>query len=227
MNLNDLLVRNHLNISEAAGRVCEQGLGMMRDSIDILHNSNHVYRMFNDLEHFIRDQPHMREEINYDTLLLSIVWHDVWRTSRFPFTVKSLLIDRLWEGIGSSSLFSKMAKNSGLDQDTIKTVCYNIREHAGVQFWPAKTIESKILKDLDQLDEWSIERVKPLREKYPNLGVVDFRLVKLAQFYFDHFLIKKNITKFYFEWSQQEFVNRREIFLNEVNRIIAEYTSDI
>ncbi|MFH0792322.1 MAG: hypothetical protein V1905_03860 [bacterium] len=227
MNLNDFLVRNQLNISEAAGRICEQGIEMMRDSIDILHNSNHVYRMFGDLEHFIRDQPHIRKEINLDVLLMSIVWHDVWRTSRFPFTVRSLLIDRLWEGIGSGGLFTRMARNSGLNQNTIKAVSYNIRKHAGVQFWPAKTIESQVLKDLDQLDEWSFERVKPLREKYPNIGVVDFRLVKLAQFYFDHFLIKKNITKFYFQWSQQEFINRREVFLNEINRLIAEYTSNI
>lgn len=228
MKLDEFIVKNKINIAGQVILMCEAGIEIMRKSKTPNYDERHIFSIFLNLDRFLDEEKGAdKSKINFEVLLLAICWHDVWKTKRFPLNLISLLFYQMREGIGSMDMFSQVAEVFGLDKRLIRAVRYAIRKHSSLQFFPIKTLEGRILKDMDSLEEWSLERVKSLKEEYLIFGVMNLGILKLAKFYFDHFMVKDLATSFYFDWSRAEFTKRKEIFLKEANKMLAEYTKII
>jgi len=224
MTLEEFIIKNKIDISPRTFEMAEEAVRIMERSIDPLHNEKHIFRMLDDLDCLLKEEKAIdQKKINFEVLLLAIFWHDIWRSYRFPLNVISLLFGNVRDGKGSMTMFSKIAEVVGLDKQTTKEVKYAIRKHSSLQFLPLKTVEGKLLKDLDGLEEWSWERIQPLKEKYLVFGTIDLKLLRLAKFYFDHFMVKDAVTSFYFDWSKKEFSERKKAYLKEVKKLLEEY----
>ena len=102
-------------------------------------------------------------------------------------------------------------------------VSYSIRKHSRFQVLPIKTPEARILKDLDNLEEWSLERLRLLKKKFLISDQTNLKLLRLAKFWFDHFMAKTTDSGFHFQWSKTEFAKRKKLYLEEVNKLLEEY----
>ena len=155
-------------------------------------------------------------------LLLAICWHDVWRTKRFPLNIISFIFNHSHEGTGSMSMFSQIAAVFDLDKRLIRSVRYAIRKHSGLQFKRLTTLEAKILKDMDSLEEWSLSRLKPIVDGNVFFNVMNSKAIRLAKFYFDNFMVRDSAKSFHFEWSKAEFTKRKEAYLVEARKLVEE-----
>lgn len=224
MELEAFLSRNKISLPDLVLSLCHEGIEITRNGIDPLHDENHTFRILTDLDQFLREETKIeRSEVNFEVLLLSICWHDVWRAKIFPKNVISLLFALLWDGLGGARMFAKRAKQVGLEQEMLSPISYAIRKHTSFQIFPPKTLEAKILKDLDNLEGWSLTRIKALKERYLVPGKIEPKLLRLAKFYFDHFMAKMSTKASYFEWSKSEFLKRKKDYMDEVNRLLLKY----
>ncbi|MEK7171170.1 MAG: hypothetical protein AAB774_02600 [Patescibacteria group bacterium] len=200
--------------------LCHDGLLRMARTRDPLHDDQHIYRILSNLERFLEKNKDL--EINFSVLLLAICWHDSWKATRFPTKPSTLVIDQYWDGYGSARIFKQVANQAGLNPKITRAATYAIREHGRLKFLKTKILEAKILQDIDSLDEWSLDRFEPLKEKYlvkdPNPS-----LIRLAKFYFDNFMKKQTDKKFWFDWSKAEFNVRKQIYVKEVDTLLGKY----
>ncbi|MFH1451291.1 MAG: hypothetical protein ABIF89_01625 [bacterium] len=225
MKLDEFVINHQINLSDKIISACEMGVDIMRHSVFPLYDERHVFGIISNLDHFLREQKEInKEEINFNVLLLSICWHDVWKTRKFPLNYLSFAFFYLHEGMGSMDMFSQLAEVVGLDKDLVRATKYAIRKHPGFQILPRKTLEAKLLKDLDGLEEWSFKRLEPLRQDYMFLGVMNIKLVRLVKFYFDRFMVNDPASAFYFQWTRAEFKKRKIGFIKEANKTFAEFS---
>jgi len=224
MTFDEFIVKNKINLSDETVRMCEAAIEISRKSVSPLYDERHTFGILDNLDKLLAESGEIeKRKINFDVLLLAVCWHDVWKTKRFPINIFSLLLNQAREGIGSMDMFSNVAEAFGLDPAIAKKTKYAIRKHSSLQIFPLKSTETKILKDMDGLEEWSLDRLNPLREKYTAFGVVDMKIVKLVKFYFDNFMLKDTAKPFYFKWSKNEFERRKKIFLEEAKKVFEEY----
>ena len=224
MKFDEFIVKNKINLSDETVRMCEAGIEISRKSVSPLYDERHTFGILGNLDKLLKESGEIEKtKINLNVLLLAVCWHDVWKTKRFPLNILSLILNQAREGVGSMGMFSNVAEAFGLDPATAKKTKYAIRKHSSLQIFPLKSVESKILKDMDGLEEWSLDRLRPLRENYMLLGVMDMKFVKLVMFYFDNFMVKDTAKPFYFKWSKNEFERRKKIFLEEARKVFEEY----
>ncbi len=222
MQLDEFISKNQINLRDQVIQICEAGIEIMRRSINPLHDERHIFGILSNLDTFLETGEVEKSKINFEVLLLAICWHDVWRAKRFPLSLFVYLFDHVMEGTGSMGMFSQVSEVFGLDEETIKKTSYTIRKHSGFQILPLKSLEGRILKDLDSLEEWSLDRIKPMKEHYMLLGIMNTKVMKLAKFYFDHFMVKDLAKSFFFKWPKTEFERRKKVYVQEVNKFIAE-----
>jgi len=224
MELKEFIIKNRINLADQAVHSCYIAMEIMRRSIAPLYDERHIFSIISNLDRLLNESKEIdKAKIRFDVLLLAICWHDVWRAKRFPLNLWSFLIDHTYEGVGSMGIFVQMAEAFGLDKQLIKDVRYTIRKHSGFQILPIMTIEGRILKDIDSLEEFSLARIKPLREDYLFLGIMNIRPIKFANFYFEHFMLNDVPKSFYFKWSKEEFAKRKKVFVEEAHKIVAEF----
>ena len=225
MELGEFIIRNKINVSDQAIRLCETAIDIIRRSRLPLYDERHVFAVFDNLDRFLNEGNQVKKnEIDFDVLLLAICWHDIWKSKKFPLHLSQWLPFYFFEGIGSMRIFKRAARAVGFEEKTTKAVTYAIRKHPGFQILPLKTLEAKILKDMDGLEEWSLARLKPLKEDYLFLGVMDLRPLRLIKFYFEHFMVNDRPSAFSFNWSRAEFKVRKKLFLGETRQVVAEFT---
>jgi len=225
MNLETFLSKNQISLPQKTHALCKEAIQTMKKSRDLLHKDNHIFRLLDSLDKLLeKDQKLDKSQIDIEVLLLSICWHDAWRAKRVPRNYFLMFFDDLFEGIGSMFMFAKSAKEANLSKNLANQVKYAIRKHSRFQILPIKTTEAKILSDVDYLDLFSMERANTLKRKYlSNPKKINLKLLKLAKFYFDHFLARIKASTFYYQWSKSEFMRRREILVNEVNNLVSKY----
>ena len=157
-------------------------------------------------------------------LVLAICWHDVWKSSRFPTRFHTFMVDQYWDGVGSMQLFARAAKRTKLPRPVYQNARYAIRVHGKFRKWPLRSIESRILKDIDRLDQWSSARLERLKSKYlSTIDTLQPRHLAIAKFYFRFFLVRQHDNQYYFPWTKQEFAKRKAAHLVEIRRLIQEY----
>lgn len=178
---------------------------IMKESIDPVHNFEHVNAVLRNYRAFMKNSREI-ESIDEDVMMLSIYWHDVWKSKRLSKNMIGYLYDQFFDGLGSAAMFRKQAKKYNLPLDLIKKVSYTIKKHASLQVLPKLTKESKILWDMDELELFSYERFKKTIKQYSFLNE------KTALIYL------KTIDEgdFYFNWSKNEYRRRKKEFFRKV-----------
>lgn len=225
MNLEEFLAKNQLRLSAIVLSLCKEAIAKMERSKDVLHNEKHIFCLLTNLDLLLENETTIKKsEINFDVLLLAIYWHDVWRSNRLPRNFFSMIFDEIFEGLGSMLLFSKRAKEVKLPGKPTSKVKYAIRKHSRFQVFPLRSREAKILHDIDDLDLWSTTKLKALEKIYlKNPKKINPYMIKLARFYYDHFMAKTKPSTYHFQWAREEFRKRKKIFVKRVNELIAKY----
>ena len=220
MNLNEFLSKNKIVLEEPVLEFCQEGIGMMKKSIDPFHDEGHVFRILDNLDVFLGENDEVNKgEIDFEELLISICWHDAWKSRQFPRHWWSAVYQIFWEGIGSMRLFTREAKKSNIEKTLIESIRYNIRKHSRFQFWPTKDLEAKIMKDADNLDFWSLERMEIAAREIAKNGWISRPLIQTARLFIS-FMMLINRSSFYFEWSKKEAEKRKEIYLEGVKNLV-------
>jgi hypothetical protein len=212
------------NVIEA----CNYASVEMQESRDPLHNFGHVVALMKDLQQFINEDKTMKwDKIDMEAVVLAIYWHDVWKSKRFSKSIKTMVAHNMYEGIGSMRIFGRYAKQFQLDKELTKKVRYAIRKHSALQFLPKKSVESKILIDLDNLQQWSVERLKIMIELFGGIGAINPRLFKMADLYFRRWTLRITEKKYYFEWSKKQMRKRKIVFFMQVKKLLLEHAGNI
>ncbi len=215
-NFNSYLGRHKIKLSPKAKRFCKLGLQRMAKSIDPLHNHLHVICILQNLGKLLaHEKESVKSETDFNVLLMSIIWHDIWKSYRFPTGLLKMLWQQAYEGRGSAKIVAAEMKKAGFPKETIKKVTYAIQQHATVHK-KHKTAESKILSDLDELDRWRLNRVKQLYKVLNKQGKLNLKILTVGKFYAQHFMKNAKPDKLYFSWSRREFPKLKERWIKTV-----------
>ncbi len=206
---------------------CAKGIEITTESKDPLHDNKHVESILDNLSELLREEKEIdRDKIDFSVLLLAICWHDVWKSKRFPSNIFKLIYHYFGEGWGSRGIFLKAVKDVELLENIAREVGYAIRKHPGQQFLKHKSIESKLLWDLDTLEGWNIKRLTDLLDNDYLVKAImsnNKKLLKIGMFYYKRVMKRERKKKLYFEWSKEEFRQRRENFDRETAVLMEKY----
>lgn len=213
MFIQDFLQKNKaVKISPATLEICLEGERLMMVSPDPLHNHHHLNRLFKNLSTFLRNHPHLKP--NFDVLLTALCWHDVWKARRRSLNPLILLYYQIYEGYGSIEIFGE--HNKELAPALKKQINYAIRKHAQFQFLPLKTLEAKILRDIDDLDVLNAKRLRPLlrirNQVSPLVRIIGRAYLKFASS--DH---SAKATQF--PWTREKIRQQNQIVRRILNSI--------
>jgi hypothetical protein len=150
----DYLEKNKIELKLELLTLCDNALIRMSNSPDPLHDSAHVNNILNDLENFIREDDTVEQKhLNFNVLITAICWHDVWKsTKKQTLNLFNMIFEQLWDGMGSMKLFNDAGKKMGIDLETINKIKFCIKSHTDFYLGKRKSIESRILFDLDNLE---------------------------------------------------------------------------
>ncbi len=216
MELTEFLSSNKIEISEPILKFCELGEKRMAKSLDPLHEVSHIKRILSDLNLFLKHNKEVREQINFEILLPAIYWHDTWKAERNPRNPFKIMYYQIVEGRGSAKNTAKGAKKLGIDKKILREITYCIKKHSFFQVIKRKTLESKVLYDMDTLEVLSQERiVRAFPDIQTNKGL-RFLLRKTKRIAFR----KRLSEKYYFPWSKKEHDRRFPKFIESMEKFI-------
>jgi hypothetical protein len=220
--------KNHIQLQPRVDKACMAGIRLMTKSPDPLHNHKHVYRILNDLDLMIHQSHDINwKKVDFNVLLLSICWHDIWKGRRFPKSKKRLLYHWFAEGIGSMRIFSREVKKYNLDKKVVKKVKYSIRKHSSFQITPRRTLESKILKSLDEMEDFSTARLQDALDSIHTLSEFGPRLFSLFNLYINHWVRRKKGYGNKNSWSRKEYQKRKAVFYEHIWPIVKNYLQSL
>ena len=225
MHHEQFIEKHRIQLTPPERRLCDEAMRLMSRSVDVHHDSAHIGRLLDYLDEFTATDEYRRLAPGLDlkVLLVSVLWHDCWRSRKDPGRITGLLWCTLYEGIGASSIFSRAAKRLGVGEALARRVSYAIRKHAYFKATSPSTLEARLLAAVDTLDHYSFERLKGLERKYlverPISGI-SLRLAKLAIRLFVE--PERRATRF-FRWSKRRIHERKQRFLARVRRQVEEY----
>ena len=194
----------------------------MEKSIDPAHNAEHIENILNNLEEFLESGEIKRSRINFEVLLVSICWHDVWKSMRMPDDILSVFVNQVWDGWGSARIFKKEVGLKDEEEGKLRKVFWIIGNHPRdmtIHIPFRMYLETKILKDMDRLERWNLKRHDDFFEKL--LVVRDEKNQKYVNWLIKFFKEKYTLwsdsdKKYYFQWTKQEFKKRRDIYLRNL-----------
>lgn len=233
MHLSHFIQQHHIDLPPELIDLCDEGIALMRDSLDVNHNHTHVEQLLNNLTLFLEYEPHVT--LNYRILLPAICWHDVWKASRLMGTGKfKLLYENIYDGKGSEKMFRSYAKEIRLRIELLEPIAYCIRSHSSVSSLFPKSrvitntaklrriglIEARILRDLDALEVWNIHRFDSVIN---SIEYITPPLLKVAVWWFKNITLKSDENRFYFSWSKTEFKHRLRLVVQHCINLIDEY----
>ena len=218
------LKKHNIVLSPRSKKFCKLGLKRMSKSIDPIHNHLHVLCLLDNFGSLMRNERGLlKQDVDYNVLLISIIWHDIWKSKRFPKGVFKLVWDQLYEGRGSAKIAAAEMEKAGFPKQTIKKVAYAIRQHSVVHK-KRKTIESKILKDVDELARWNVARIKFAGRHLFSNKILSNKLLKAGKFYVNWFMGSARPKKLYFGWSRREFMKLKKEWLSQANVLYKKYS---
>lgn len=226
MTFRTFLAKNNIFLPEPTRSLCLEGIHAMKQSRDVLHTEEHIYRLLDYLHLLLENKPEGNPtKIDMEVLLLAICWHDIWKAKRLARNYFFMFFDDIFEGIGSIRIFLRRAKKTKLSNNVIKQITYAIRKHTRFVIFLPKTVEARILRDIDHLDLFSMDKVEALKRQYlSDPAKINPRLLKLAKFYYDHFIGRITVSTFHFGWSKSEFTKKKKVLDEEVNKCIDKYS---
>jgi hypothetical protein len=215
MDLNTFLKKNSIKLQPKIRKLCDDGIVLMSQSVDGFHDDKHVFGMLKILDEYLKKYDNI-QELNFDVLVTSVCWHDVWKAKRKPTNFIQIIYHFLYEGEGSRKIFFKAAKEKQISGDTCDQIAYAIRMHnyyGRALFSKRKTEESKILSDVDTIDGLTKEHFQRVTKSY-----VGFDKSFLHWLFFNMALVlcrqtmgPKNISSKYFKKIVAEQLKNRII----------------
>jgi hypothetical protein len=230
INLDEFLQQNNIKISDEVYKFCQLGIKTLKNAKDPLHSEKHPLRMLTDLGRIIEPEK-LRERIDFELLVTSIIWHDVWRGRIFVTNPFSLIYSLIGDGLGGAVVFYKAAKKFGLSKSLIKDVSKIILLHSDIApyklFRQRRRLETRILIDLDSLDIWSESRMNSLIDNIDPQEVSIWK-IRLAKVYMDWFMLHQDAEKSYhLNWAKEEFAKRRARLIRKINELIDIYRHEL
>lgn len=218
----DFANKNSISLPVETLKSCCTALRIMRLSKDFLHDREHPLRMIDTLDQNLEEiYRESKKKINFERLLLAICWHDVWRSSRLPKSIPSIIFDQyLGDGPGSARVFNKL--ESTLPRKLKRSVRGFVFRHSLptlAKRLVSRGVEEKVFHDLDSLEEWSMDRIRKMEKKFIPIAVKEPVLFNLAHFYFRFIMSKRSEKGYNFKWSKKEFLMRKAEVLREVTRL--------
>jgi hypothetical protein len=192
--------------SEKIKALLDKATEFMAHTKDPSHGIDHLNKMLKDADRFFQSMGD-RFAIDKEILLLSIYWHDVWKSQHKP-GMGNYLFQQLYEGWGSMLMFRKWARVVDLSSNVTRAVSYAIRRHSAIPLRPAKTLEAQLLWDIDTLDLWNSKRTKVLFKdlSWANISLLDSYLLYM----------KKVGFPLHFEWTRNEVNRIKPSFFREM-----------
>ena len=226
MYLSEFISKNKVKLGKKTLESCNKSLNLMNKSNDPHHSIEHVNDLLADLDKFVNNNI---PKFDYSILLPAICWHDVWKTtSRQSSSIFFFILENIWDGHGSARIFEKNSKE--LSKKVRKEIKIVIKLHTlgGLKilkkvrdlFSFVKTNETKILIDLDQLDGWSVKRIREYEINYLKNNPKALKQFALLNWYYNKIIKKYDDTVFYFDWPKKEFKKRKKVFVKEYQRIL-------
>lgn len=190
----------------------KEGFSRMKRSIDSLHDYNHIENLFGLLDEFLKKHKKIKNRLDLKAVFLAVCWHDGWKAKHDPKTVGSIIYNQAMEGIFASQLFKKESKKYAVDKSTIEKASYAIRKHSSLQFLKRKTLESKVLKDIDKIDSVNFDRFLYAKNK-------NFRFHKRRHlFLINLYMTRLSRDVYNFAWTKDILRLKRKNFLERFNR---------
>ncbi len=187
------------------------GFNLMRKSVDPFHDFTHIENLFSLLDEFLTKHKKVKEKVDLKALFLALCWHDAWKAEKDPKSVAAIIYNQAMEGLMSARMFKKAAKNYSIDPKTIARAAYAIRKHNSLQFLKRKTLEAKILRDIDKIDSVNFERFLYAKKK-------KFRFQKKLYLFLIHLYFSKiSRTSYHFNWTKDLLMKERKEFLRRFN----------
>ncbi len=219
---------HNLSVSTAVFTACNEALEIMSNSVDPLHTQNHVLRMISDLHSFMLNSSEIPwHKVDFEILLLSICWHDTWKSYKLPTSKKTVFVYNQVDGYFSMRLFNRLINKHSLPKNIVNKTKYAIKKHSSLQFLPKRTLESKLLKDLDKLEEWSIDRIRDGLENTHKLSELSPKLFLLLQFYFKHWMANTKDKSLRFSWTKNQFNKRKTQFVATAPGLVFQKASSL
>ncbi len=190
-----------------------EGYEIMEKSRDFIHDKVHIDNLFMLLDEFLENQNEVKNRLDLKILVLAICWHDTWKATIDPKSIFAMVYAQATEGVRSYLVFHKKAKKYNLNTKLIKDTGYVIRKHSSFQIFPTKSIEAKVLQDIDKLESISLDRFLRAFKNNPHLNKKS--RFHLAKFYVSRF----SRNDCYFEWSKKLFAGRRREFLEKFEKV--------
>jgi hypothetical protein len=200
----------YTHLSEQSRKLIHFAEQYMKRSKDPYHDVTHIERMLQDLQQFLQEHKNSEKTLNLESVILSIYWHDVWKSHRVARNALEVLHHQILDGVGSAELFERAAKAAKISKDLIDQTAYSIRKHATFQFLPLRTEESKLLKDLDDLELLSVERFEKGKHLY--ILAAPWRLK----------IFKRNLQqqKLFLPWTNQQKEQRTPPFIELLDKLL-------
>jgi hypothetical protein len=201
MKLATLLKKHSIHLTDSTLKICEEGVNRMGKSIDPHHDRSHVARLFNHLSYLISSDKQLRKIINFNVLLPAICWHDVWISRQNAQSLSKLVLNNIVEGLLSAKLFYSYA-HTYIQHPQLMQIYYVIKKHSSVQLFPLRTLEAKVLADLDKLELWNNKRFLNKSNTYVSNRYVYQKYIVRLYFYYSHKMgmyfkeLEKELKKF-------------------------------
>lgn len=209
MKLTTLLKKHSIVLSKSTFKVCKEGISRMGKSIDPHHDKKHIERLFNHLSYLLSVDNNLSSMINFNILIPAICWHDVWISTQSARSLSRLLWNNLAEGIISAKIFYGYAY-SQISYPSIMDIHYAIRKHSSFQIFPPRTLEAKVLVDLDKLELWNNKRFINKSDTYVS----------------DRDIYQKYLVRFYFFYSHKMGMYFKELE-EKLRKISTEFWNEV
>jgi hypothetical protein len=186
----------------------DKAVEFMTNTRDSSHGMEHINNLLRETNRFFKSTEN-KFDIDREILLLALYWHDVWKSQIRP-SWRNYFFLQFYDGLGSMLMFKNYASKVSLPPEMIRSVSYTIRKHSAFQGLPRKTLEAKLLWDVDTLDIWNFQRTQAV---FQDLGASNPTALDSYIRY-----IKKAGFKLYFEWTRNEVGKIAPRFFEEMSR---------
>lgn len=216
--------KHHIRLSTEILLACMEGINQMSQSRDDMHDHTHVQSILESLDKFIQENTEVpTSAIDFNSLLLAICWHDVWKSKRLPTGKSKAILHQVAEGVGSMQMFSRETKRFHLSPSIQKKVRFAIRKHSMFQLLPTRrhNLEARILQDLDKLDTWKPSRLRRGLVSLQNANTLTPGFIRLFRLYFRYRMLPGS-QKANFLWTVKEMQAWKNDFFLLVRNIITD-----
>ena len=208
-------------MKEKIDKLVNEAIKIMAKSGDLLHDEDHVKRM---LEDWNKLSEKIKEDVNCDAVVVAICWHDTWLASHDYKGFWGVIWKYIREGRGSAKMFRKAANEVGLDDNLTELVADAIKNHPSLPGNKQKTIEAKILWDVDNLETWSYPRLAKIIKKIGGtINKSEVKQIRAAKTYWDLIMKKRVASRLYFDWCKKEFTKRKVEFVEKIRILELRY----